>query len=109
MGSQSDLHKSVHQFGIDCFAQQNQRFDSIPSPTQTQFIWAKFPSGLIFPYWVVVVFGSTTVVGGCRRRTTVVVLVVLVVVFYYGGRRYCCATSRHSQLCLNVMYGLVLL
>lgn len=24
LGSQSDLHKSVHQFGIDCFAQQNQ-------------------------------------------------------------------------------------
>lgn len=63
-GSQSDLHKSVHQFGIDCFPNQ-QPLDRRHKQTHTytltqtvtnsgtQFIWPKFPSGLIFPCCVV--------------------------------------------------------
>lgn len=76
VGSQSDLHKSVHQFDIDCFAQQNHPTSSIryDSESDKQFIWAKFPSGLIFPYWVRWFFGAGAevqlvllVVGGERR------------------------------------------
>lgn len=74
VGSQSDLHKSVHQFGIDCFAQQNQPTSSIRYDSDKQFIWAKFPSGLIFPYWVRWFFGAGAevqlvllLVGGERR------------------------------------------
>lgn len=91
--SQSDLHKSVHQFGIDCFAQTHRTdVDSIRSKSDKQFIWAKFPSGLIFPCWVLLPRSRGSAAVGCRLA----VLVVLVAI-YRSFRRYCCA-SRHSQI-----------
>lgn len=94
VGSQSDLHKSVHQFGIDCFAQQNQPTSIRFRVRQTVYLgkvskWINFSilGELVFRCWS---RGSARA-AACWWWTTVVVLVSC------GGRRYCCA-SRHSQI-----------
>lgn len=99
-GSQSDLHKSVHQFGIDCFPNQqpldrrhkhtHTHADSDSHKLRNSVYLAKVSKWINFS----MLCRAGSAAG--RRRASVVVLVVLA----SGGFRRCncyCCSSRHSQ------------